>query len=154
MTDLHVDSTAFAVRITATTRIAASPDAVWAVLTDTSAYPDWNPFVRRLDGDLRVGNRLCVDLKPGDSAPTTMKPTVVEVEPGRSFTWLGHVGVPGLLDGRHTFTVDPALDGTSVLVQAERLSGALTPLFRRMLTVDTPAAFEAANDALAARVLR
>lgn len=150
-TDVQVDSTAFAVTITATTRVAADPATVWQVLTDTAAYPDWNPFVRRLEGDLVEGSRLTVDLQPGDKA-TTLRPTVVAVVPGRSFTWLGHVGVPGVLDGRHTFSVEPDGDG-SRLVQHEVLSGALTPLFKRMLTTETPAAFVASNDALAARAV-
>jgi hypothetical protein len=148
-TDVQVRSTAFAVTITATTRVAADPARVWQVLTDTAAYPDWNPFVRRLEGDLVEGNRLTVDLQPGDKA-TTLRPTVVAVVPGRSFTWLGHVGFRGVLDGRHTFTVEPDGSG-SRLVQHEVLSGVLTPLFRKMLTTDTPAAFTASNDALAAR---
>ena len=37
-------------------------------------------------------------------------------------------------------------------MQSERLSGALVPAFRGMLTTAAPAAFVAMNDALAARV--
>jgi hypothetical protein len=82
-----------------------------------------------------------------------MRPTVVGLEPGRSFSWLGRVGLPGVLDGRHRFSVED--DGrASVLVQHEVLSGLLVPAFRRMLTVDTPAAFASLNDALADRAGR
>jgi hypothetical protein len=147
---MQVHNTIFAVT-TATPQIAASPGQVWEVLSDTAAYPEWNPFVRRLDGALDVGSRISVDLQPGQKKPHTMRPKVVEVQPGRTFTWLGHVGVPGLLDGRHTFTVEAIGEGTR-LTQHEVLSGALTPLFRSMLTRDTPRAFVASNDALAARV--
>ncbi len=44
--------------------IDASPAAVWAVLTDTDAYADWNPFVRKLDGELREGAKLEVRVAP------------------------------------------------------------------------------------------
>lgn len=152
MTTINVSSNAFSVEITATTDIAASPAAVWAVLTDTDAYPEWNPFVRRLDGPLEQGSRITVDLLPRGTEPQRMTPRIVEVEPGRSFTWLGHVGVPGILDGRHRFAVEATPTG-STLVQHERLSGALVPMFRSMLTQDTPQAFVASNEALAARVL-
>lgn len=150
-TDVQVQSSPFAVAITATTSVAADAAQVWSVLTDTAAYPQSNPFVRRLDGDLVVGSRLTVVLQPGEK-PTTLRPQVVAVQPGGSFTWLGHIGVPGLFDGRHTFTVEPDGEGAR-LVQHETLSGALVPLFRRMLTTDTPAAFVASNDALAARAI-
>ena len=151
MTETTVDRSAFAVTITATTEVDASADRVWEVLTDTESYPEWNPFVRRLEGELVVGSRLEVDLQAGAKKPMTIRPTVVEVEPGRRFAWLGRLGVRGLLDGRHVFEVTPAGPDHSILVQHERLAGVLAPALRRLLTVDTPRGFGAANDALAAR---
>ena len=44
--------------------IDASPAAVWSVLADTEAYGEWNPFVRRLDGELREGARLDARIEP------------------------------------------------------------------------------------------
>ncbi len=79
---------------------------------------------------------------------------MVEVKPGRSFTWLGHLGLPAIFNVRHRFSVAPTADGASQLVQHETLSGVLTPLFRRMLTRETPVAFAALNDALAIRAMQ
>jgi uncharacterized protein YndB with AHSA1/START domain len=33
--------------------IDAPPADVWRVLSDSEAYPEWNPFIRKLEGDLR-----------------------------------------------------------------------------------------------------
>ncbi len=154
MTTVDVTARAFRVEILAITKIAASTERTWQVLTDTASYPQWNPFVRRLDGTLTKGQRLEVHLQQGDDKPHTVRPRVIEVEPGRSFTWLGHVGMSGIFDARHSFSVEPTSDGGSQLVQHEALSGALTPLLRRMLTRDTPIAFAALNDALAIRAVR
>jgi hypothetical protein len=30
----------------------ATPDRVWSILTATHDYPQWNPFIRRIDGPL------------------------------------------------------------------------------------------------------
>jgi uncharacterized protein YndB with AHSA1/START domain len=38
--------------------IEAPPDVVWRVLTDFAAYPEWNPFIVRIGGDLTVGQVL------------------------------------------------------------------------------------------------
>src|SRR5580700_5479520 len=44
--------------------IAAPAETVWGVLTDLGCYPLWNPFITRIAGDLRVGQRLTVRLQP------------------------------------------------------------------------------------------
>lgn len=150
-TTTDVRSTAFAVEITAVTEIDAPPERVWAVLSDTGRYPEWNPFVRALRGPLVEGGRIEVDLQQPGRDLQTMRPTLVSVESGRSFTWLGHVGPRGVFDGRHSFTVEPLAADRSRLVHHERLSGLLVPAFRGMLTGATPQAFTQLNDALAAR---
>lgn len=150
VTTVNVVRRIWSVTIEAVTHADAVPERVGAVLVDTDVYPSWNPFVRSISGQLVAGERLTVALQPTEAAPRTMTPTVVEVVPGRSFTWLGKIGVRGVLDGRHRFTVAADGDGTR-LVQHERLSGLLVPAFRRLLTVDSPAAFVASNDALKSR---
>ena len=35
--------------------IAASPERIWSILMDFSAYPEWNPFIRSLSGDVTPG---------------------------------------------------------------------------------------------------
>jgi uncharacterized protein YndB with AHSA1/START domain len=54
--------------------IDASPERVWDVLTDFATYPQWNPFIRRISGELGVGGRLEVRLEPPDSRGITMRP--------------------------------------------------------------------------------
>lgn len=154
MTTTDARTSAFRVEIIATTQIAASADRTWQILTDTASYPNWNPFVRRLEGTLTTGQRIEVDLQQGNGKPHTVKPRVVEVKPGQSFTWLGHVGMPSIFNARHRFSVEPTAGGASQLVQHETLSGVLTPLFRRMLTRETPSAFAALNDALAIQAVQ
>lgn len=38
--------------------IKATPEKVWAVLTDFSAYPSWNPFVKSIKGTPVVGRPI------------------------------------------------------------------------------------------------
>ena len=35
------------------------------------------------------------------------KPRVLKAEPNRELRWLGHLGIPGLFDGEHIFTIEP-----------------------------------------------
>lgn len=147
-----VEGSTFRISISTSIQIDAPPAAVWAVLTDTSAYPQWNTFIRRWEGELALGARQLVRIEPTEENGQTFRPRIIELAPGRELAWLGRVGLPGVLDGRHRFVVEPLGEGRSRLVHSEVLSGALVPLFRRMLTVDTPAAFSRMNVELAARV--
>lgn len=147
-TTLAVEHGPFTVRIDATTEIDAAPETVWAILTDTARYPAWNPFIARLDGVLVAGRRITVRLELPGRTPRTMRPTLTAVDPPVRMEWLGRVGPPGTLDGRHRFEIDRIDEGRCRLLQHERLSGILVPLVRTQLVRDTPDAFVAMNRAL------
>ena len=140
-------------RIETAIDIAAPPQAVWDVLVDFAAYPDWNPFIRRLQGEARVGARLEVTVQPpGGSRAMTFKPTVLAAEPGRELRWLGRVLLPGLFDGEHGFRLERTAGGCR-LHHGETFRGVLVPLFVRMLE-NTEQGFGACNEALKQRVER
>ena len=58
-------------------RINASVDDVWNVLTDFKSYPEWNPFVIKIDGKGEVGQHLTNDIKMEGSAVQTFRPLVL-----------------------------------------------------------------------------
>lgn len=136
-------------RVARTVEIAAPPAEVWATLTDFTAYPSWNPFLRRLEGTARTGDRLTVEIQPSGGTAMTFRPTVLAAEPGRELRWLGRVLVPGLLDGEHAFTLEPIPGGTR-LTQSERFSGVLVPLVGSAIDVGDD--FARMNAALRDRV--
>jgi hypothetical protein len=137
-------------RIETAIDIAASPRAVWTVLIDFAAYPDWNPFIRRLQGEPTVGTRLEVTVQPPGSSAMTFKPTVLAAEPEHELRWRGRVLVPGLFDGEHAFRLEPIKSGCR-FHHGERFGGLLVPLFGGMLK-STEQGFVAMNEALKRRV--
>ena len=130
--------------------IDASPTTVWSTLTDTAAYPDWNPFMTRLAGDFTVGATLEVRIEPPNARPMTFKPTVLAMEPERELRWLGKFILPGLVDGEHSLRIEPLTEGRSRFIQAESFSGLLVRPLRSMLG-KTELGFEQMNAALKAR---
>ena len=128
--------------------IHASPQTVWNLLTNTARFPEWNPFIRRLSGELAVGNRLAVFLEPSGSRGMEFKPRVLKVEPNRELRWLGNLWLPGLFDGEHSFQIEP-LAATHVLFrQQEIFAGVLVPLVRKFLETDTRRGFNEMNQKL------
>jgi hypothetical protein len=129
--------------------IAAPADVVWNVIADLAAYPSWNPFIVRVDGTLVQGRGLEVTLAPPGGRTMTLRPTLVAVEPGRGFAWLGRLaGIPKLFDGEHHLEIEP-IDRDRVRFRHwERFGGILVPFLRKMLETSTRAGFEAMNVAL------
>ena len=136
--------------ISTTTLIAAPPAAVWAVLTDTARYGEWNSFIERIDGALEVGTRLEVRISPPNGRGMTFRPRVVAFEPERELAWLGRLGIRGIFDGRHSFALAPTADGGTTFTHSERFTGVLVPLLGRVLD-RTRQGFEAFDRAIKQR---
>jgi hypothetical protein len=132
--------------------IPATAAEVWAHLTDLGTYARWNPFIVSAAGEVAVGRRLDLRMQPPGGRAMTFRPTVTAVSPGRVFEWLGHLGVPGLFDGRHRFELAPTDSGTR-LTQREEFTGLLVRPLRRSLDTRTKAGFDAMNEALRRRVV-
>lgn len=126
---------------------------VWDVLADLPGHAEWNPFIKKLEGELRPGATLEVRLEPEGERGITMRPTVLAAEPGRELRWLGHLLVRGIFDGEHRFLIEETGPGRVRLTQSERFGGILVPLmWRRLRDGGTAKGFRAMNEALARRV--
>ena len=131
-----------------TTRIAitATPAQVWAVLTDTQAYPAWNPD-NRLFGRLEPGQVIEHDVGQGSNA-WVFHPVVRAATPGRELRWFGRVWFWHLFDAEHSFLLSPTAQGT-LLVQSEHLRGVALWVFD---VAGLARSFDEVNAALKRRV--
>jgi len=62
-------------------RIQASSERVWQILADLARFPQWNPFIRWANGQVKAGARLEVRIQPSGASGMTFKPTVLKAEP-------------------------------------------------------------------------
>lgn len=137
--------------ISTTIDIDATPENVWAVLTDFARYREWNPFMDRVEGAARVGHKLVVHMSPPEGRAMTFKPTVLVAAPGQELRWLGKLAVRGLFDGEHSFVLTRRPDGATRLTHGESFSGLLVALLKGTLK-GTEEGFVAFNQALKQRV--
>jgi hypothetical protein len=134
--------------MSATIEIDAPPMAVWAVLTNLSRYPEWNPLFREASGEIAVGKRIRLrSVHPANGRMMTVKPKIVAAEPGIELRWAA--GLPGIISGEHSFALSPTNAGTR-LVQSESFRGLLVP-FSRKTFANAEASFQALNEALKKR---
>jgi len=132
--------------------IQASAEAVWVVLSDFPRHAEWNPFVKSIEGTLRAGEKLSVQICPPGGKGMRFKPRVLVAAPGRELRWLGRFLLPGLFDGEHYFIIEACPEGGVRFIQGERFSGVLVLLAKSSLQTGVKAGFEAMNLALKARV--
>ena len=133
--------------------IHASPQRVWAVLTDRVTYPRWNPFIVSSHGALKPGATL-VNVMHDATGDTTFTPVVQVVEPGHELQWIGRVGPGGVFDGQHTFTIRQIRPGVVLFTQREDFTGVAVPFYEGHLHADTLPMFRAMNAALAQQATR
>ena len=114
----------------ASTTIQASPETIWAILTDGAAYPEWEPNTVRIEGRIAPGEKLTAfsKLSPGRAFPVR----VTEFVPAQRMTWSG--GMPlGLFTGERSFTLAPRGDGMTEFTLREVFRGPLLGLLGRSL---------------------
>ena len=127
--------------------IKATPAQVWEVLTDFAKYPEWNPFVQSLQGEVQVGNTIETQL-PG----MKFTPTVMVFDANKEFRWKGKLFFRGLFDGEHFFQLKDNGDGTTTFIHGENFDGILVGLLKNKLLGETKTGFEEMNAALRERV--
>ncbi len=126
--------------------INATPEKVWAILTNFENYPNWNPFIKSITGDVKVGNTIKARLEPPNAKGMTFKPKVLIYNTNKEFRWIGHLLFPGLFDGEHIFELIDNGNGTTTFIQREKFKGILVPLFKKMLEINTLNGFKMMNE--------
>ncbi len=165
--------------VRAETLIAASPERVWALLTDLGSYPSWNRFMPRVRGDLVPGGEVQAEVRFSRGflgIPLRFRAQVLRCDSCREIRWVGkllfrrlqHEAVhapeepaPNAQGGEEATvraagdTVGEAGDtpvGAGVLlVHREVLSGLLLPVLGWYLAPLMEEGFREMNEALRAR---
>ena len=95
--------------------IDAPPEAVWKVLLEFDAYPEWNPLSGRLE-ELRIEiEPRGIRLESSRSGPS-VETEVLVAQKNRRLAWVVRLPVPFTFDAYHEFRLEP--------VGSERFEGA------------------------------
>ena len=114
----------------ATSVIAASAEAVWAVLSDGPGWATWDSGVDGVEGRIVMGETIKIRVKaaPGRTFPVK----VTAFEPPVRLQFSG--GMPlGLFPGVRTYTLSPAADGGTRFQVREEYTGPLLGLIWRSM---------------------
>ena len=126
----------------ASSTIAASPEAVWRILTNGTGYSSWDSGVERVEGRIAPGETIKVYVKvnPGRAFPVK----VTEFKPSERMVWSG--GMPlGLFKGVRTYILAPGADGMTRFVMREEYTGPMLPMIWRSMPDLGPSFTQFAN---------
>lgn len=132
----------------ATSTITASPEAIWAVLSDGSNWASWDSGVDAVEGRIALGETIKIrsQAAPGRAFPVK----VTRFEPGVQLRFSG--GMPfGLFRGVRTYDLSRDGDGRATFRMREEYTGPLLPLIWRSMP-DLGPSFDKFARGLKARV--
>jgi hypothetical protein len=69
------------------TEIEAPAERVWHILTDFARYPEWNPFIRRIEGEPIRRAALELLIHPDGARPRRFRPHIVTFRPPKELRW-------------------------------------------------------------------
>lgn len=102
--------------------IAASPERIWALLTDAADQPRWNSTVTAIEGRVALGEKLAIRV------PITKRVFHVKVdrcEAAKLLVW--SAGSP-VFRGVRTYTLEASPRGTTTCTMEEVFTGFLLPM--------------------------
>ena len=131
--------------------IDAPSEVVWGVLVDFERYPEWNPSLPSIAGDLQVGSTVSMTLAmPGRPSPK-VKAELTEVAAQQRLVWHGNVGADWLFAGDRQFVIEPGDGETVLFTHVETVRGLLFPVFRALMGSAIRRHHDALNTALTHR---
>ena len=100
--------------------INASTEKVWGVITDMKQYPEWNPVMELLNGEVKEGNKVLYRFTQDETTSSEIGATVLKVIPNKLLNQKG--GIPLVLTFDHQYLLERSGVSTKVIIH-EKYTG-------------------------------
>ena len=107
--------------------IKATPEKIWALLTNAADVPRWNSTVTQIEGRIAPGERLKIKV------PISRRTFTVRVDTFEPHTRLVWSDGSAVFKGVRTITLAPKSDGSTTFAMEEVFTGFMLPLISRSL---------------------
>ena len=131
--------------------INTAKERLWQELTAFSEYSSWNPFMKFIHGEAKLGSNIVVNIEFSNGDKMNFKPKITVVEENKRLTWIGKLLMKGIFDGKHVFEIEEVSDSECRLIHKETFSGFLVPLMWKKVKANTSESFVRMNEALKIR---
>lgn len=128
--------------------IQASPEEIWAVLTDIQQIKAWNPVLIPIEGTLKEGADIKYEFHQDENNSSIIPATVKQMTENQLLNQVG--GMTGILTFDHKYILEPLKIGTKVIIH-EEYRGIMVPFWDPSLV---EAAYARIGDALKDRIIQ
>jgi hypothetical protein len=125
--------------------IDAPAFSVWNLLTDLASYSRWNPFITRIEGELKQGGRLDMEMKL--EKVIAIDPVVQDVQLERQISWLNK-STGNLFVAEHRLEIQTLAHDRVTFFQIASFTGPIVSLLEEKLETGFRKGLEEMNAAL------
>jgi len=126
--------------------IKTTPAEVWNMLIDVDKYPDWHPYIKKIEGRLEKRAQIKVTYKKNDTQDAVFSAYIIDMEPNRMLSWGGSLGF--IFRAKHYYRIELVNDDSIKLIQGEYWRGIFGGMYGKKIYVDTARKFELMNNKL------
>ena len=131
--------------------VTATAPAIWEVLSDISAWPEWNPLYTRAAGVLRIGAQLDLEVAVPGQPKRMIRPVIADWVPNDQIHWnLRMLG--GLVKTTRYLEIEQLTETGCIFTNGELFDGLLGPSIAKRMLRELRDGFAAMGEALKARV--
>ena len=139
-------------KLSTSIEIDAPAKDVWNALVDFDQYREWNPFLTKIDGNAKEGEKINVTVALPFKQSMNFNLKVKTLVNRKEMIWLGQTLEPRILDGEHFFRVESIGRNRTRFTQGEKFSGLLLYLTWPLIKGSVLANFNTMNNALKDKV--
>jgi len=123
--------------------IKSSPAEVWSMLTDLEKYPDWHPYIKKIEGKLDKKTKIKVTYKKNDTQEGAFPAYIIDNEVNKKLSWGGSLGF--IFRAKHYYIIEAVGADSVKLIQGEFWRGIFGGMYGKKIYVDTAHKFELMN---------
>lgn len=123
-------------------KINGTLSEVWHELTNFKVYPDWNPIVGRLEGEMKEGNKISTYIVP---LKGTYFPVLIKYNENKELLWQGAMGAKCLLAAKHYYRLRAISETQTELQHGEYFTGLFSYFLSKSFVSTMQRTFEQHN---------
>lgn len=128
--------------------IHSSPETTWSVISDFTKYPDWNPIITQIKGELKLGAKLEIHLTTVGGKNRIYYPEITKIESPNEIRWYGKFFFSGIFSGERILTIEKISDNEVKFINREIFSGIGVKFTPKKMENDILLSFESMNTSL------